>query len=122
RGDCRGTGRPGRAGVSFAAAVRAPSEPARRLGRLHRTRPDGLQVPIYSAPPAALSALSFRMRYDATALRVTGVRRFGRARAGMLQFNAQEPGVVAVAWASEAPFASGNHTIRTLQFERGSTA
>src|SRR5262249_7360263 len=122
-GDCTGNWRPSSAASSFAAALAAPSEPALRLGRLHRTRPDRLQVPIYSATPAAaLSALSFRMRYDATALRVTGVRRFGRARAGMLQFNAQEPGVVAVAWASAAPIASGNQPLLTIQFEPRSPA
>ena len=114
---CTGNWRPTSALSPRADAVAAPSEPALRLGRLHRTRPDRLRVPIYSATPAALSALSFRVRYDATVLRVTGVRRFGRAQAGMLQFNTREPGVVAVAWASAAPIASENQPLLTIQFE-----
>jgi hypothetical protein len=118
-GDCTGNWHPTAGG---GAAALGSTDHTLRLGRMQRERNGQLRLPVYTTERGLAAALGFELRYDAAAMRATGVHRARTAPAGLLQFNNTVAGVLRVAWASAQPLETTQQPILVVQFEsRGGT-
>jgi hypothetical protein len=92
-------------------------QPAARVrpGRTLRTRGGNLRVPLSVEGTEPWQAAEMVVRYDASRLRLRGVRRPGTAPS-LLEYNARVPGVIRIALARREP-SNGSESPLLLLFE-----
>ena len=118
-GDCSGNWRPstgssvpgrvpGTAGTRGRGSV--------RVGGAARTARAGtVRVPLYVQAAGPFHSLDLQLSYDATRLRLLGMRRVRQARTALAAVNQRVPGFLAVSLASVDPLRSG--AVIVLQFQ-----
>ena len=115
-GDCTGNWQPSTNGTAAAFASQSPA--TMRLGVVHRGRGGRVRFPLQVESAEPFQALDFRVSYDPTRLRLVAARPVNAARHSLIQYNANIPGVIAIAVARAEPITSGGGTVMVLDFER----
>jgi hypothetical protein len=99
-GDCTGNWQPEVPDASLEPSSTGEAHSLVQLGRLRRGKDATMRLPIYVRPKVPLHALTLRLRYDPDQLEVVDVTTRRPTADTQLQFDAQNPGQLAIAVAS----------------------
>jgi len=119
-GDCSGNWRPS---TGSSVPGRVPGSDGTGVGRgtvrvgaaLASSRTGRVRLPLYVQAASPYHSLDLQLSYDATRLRLLGVRRVAQARRALTAVNQRAPGVLSVSLASADPLRSG--AVAVVEFQ-----